>query len=156
MMRTGFKLGYWVIEWADGFDPDLTDFVPKYPEIVQGCHVVIASFDSGPLEPTQSEYDLGWQKKNGQAISPRIEVATELPWAGFDEWYLYDGEVPDTKHEFFVNRIGFVPLDVFELETQAFWVQVERLQPLHVVGAGTPTMFFCTRDEVIFRKVSSS
>jgi hypothetical protein len=155
MMRTGFKSGYWVVEWADEFDPNLADFVPRLPEIVQGRRVAIAACDSGPFEPTQTEYDMGWLKKNGLAISPVIEVATVLPMPGFDEWYVYDGKVPDVKHECFVNRFGFAPLDAVELETQAFWAQVERLQPLHVIGAGTPCMFFVTKDEVIFRKVSS-
>jgi hypothetical protein len=67
---------------------------------------------------------------------------------------VYPGEVPDEHHRLFVNRYGFAPLDELNSETQDFWDQVETLRPLHVVGAGTPTMFFAAQDEAIFRKVS--
>ena len=54
-----------------------------------------------------------------------------------------------------MNRWGFAPLDELNPEVQDFWGQVKKFQPLHVVGAGTPTMFFATQDEAIFKKVSN-
>jgi hypothetical protein len=155
MMRTGVRSGYWVVEWADEFDPNLADFVLRFPEIVRGHRIAIASCDSGSFEPTQAEYAQGWIKKNEMAVSPVVDVVSALPMPGFDEWYVYPGEVPDEHHRLFVNRYGFAPLDELNSETQDFWDQVETLRPLHVVGAGTPTMFFATQDEAIFRKVSS-
>ena len=155
MMRTGFRSGYWVVEWADEFDPNLANLLPRFPEIVCGYRVAIASCDSGPFEPTQAEYAKGWVKRNEVAVSPTVVEASELPTPGFDEWYVYVGDAPEAHHKSFVNRWGFAPLDESNPEFQDFWGQVERFQPLHVVGAGTPTMFFATRDEAIFRKVSS-
>ena len=68
---------------------------------------------------------------------------------------MYAGEAPEAHHRSFVNRWGFAPRDESNRESHDFWAQVEKFQPLHVVGAGTPTMFLATRDEAIFRKVSS-
>ena len=155
MMRTGFRSGYWVVEWSDEFDPNLADLLPRFPEMVRGHRVAIASCDSGPFEPTQAEYAEGWVKRNGIAVSPVVVEASDLPTPGFDEWYVYAGEAPEGHHRSFVNRWGFAPLDESNPEADVFWDQVERFQPLHVVGSGTPTMFFATRDDAIFRKVSS-
>lgn len=155
-MRTGHKFGYWVIEWSDHFDPDLWDFVPHFPEIVLGHRVAITSFDSRPLEPTQDEYATGWSKQESVAISPTVQDAEELPTAGFDEWYVYETDVPDTPTQSFVNQFGFAPLNEQSPETQKFWTQVVKCQPLHVIGAGTPTMFFATKDHAIFQKVCAA
>lgn len=154
-MRTGFRSGYWVVEWADDFDPNLADLVHRFPEMICGHRVAIASCDSGPFEPTQTEYAKGWIRKNEVAVSPVISEASDLPTPGFDEWYVYAGEAPDQKHRSFVNRWGFAPLDELNPEIQDFWGQVEKFQPLHVIGAGAPTMFLATQDEAIFRKISS-
>jgi hypothetical protein len=155
VMRTGFRSGYWVVEWSDEFDPNLTDVVARFPEILQGHRVAIASCDSGPYEPTQVEYERGWIKKGQVAVSLVVDVVSALPMPGFDEWYVYPGEVPDGHHRSFVNCWGFAPLDDRNSAAQDFWSQVERFRPLHVVGAGTPTIFFATQDEAIFRMVSN-
>ena len=155
MLRTGFRSGYWVVEWVDEFDPNLAHLLPRCPDLVCGHRVAIASCDSGPFEPTQAEYAKGWVVRNNVALSSIIVEASELPTPGFDEWYVYAGEAPEEHHRSFVNRWGFAPLDETIPEFHDFWGQVEKFQPLHVVGAGTPTMFLATRDEAIFRKVCS-
>lgn len=155
MMRTGYRSGYWVVEWADGFDPSLEDLVPRFPEIVLGHRIAIASCDSGSFAPSPDEIERGWSSHNKVAISPALENTSDLPMPGFDEWYVYEHEVPNSPFRAFVNRWGFAPLDEENSETQEFWAQIERASPLHVLGAGTPTMFLVTRDEAIFRRVSS-
>lgn len=152
-MRTGSKSGYWVVEWADGFDPSLADLVPRFPEIVVGHRIAIASCDSGPFLPTRDELDEGWTMRNEVAISPILHDTSHLPMPGFDEWYVYDHEASMEDLRSFVNWLGFAPLNDENSETQDFWAQVERFRPLHVLGAGTPTMFFATRDEAVFRRV---
>lgn len=153
MMRTGTKSGYWVIEWKEEFDPSLDDLVPRFPEIVAGHRVVIASFDSGPFMPYPAELEKGWSVIHEVAVSPSIDSLQDLPTAGFDEWYVYDQEVPASHFEAFVSYLGFSPLDEESLQAIAFWKQVEQLQPLHALGAGTPVMFFITRDEAMFKKI---
>ncbi|MES2508843.1 MAG: hypothetical protein V4625_02895 [Pseudomonadota bacterium] len=138
----------------DDFDPNLADLLDRFPEIVRGHRVAIASCDSGAFEPTQVEYAKGWIKAAKLAISPVVDVVSDLPMPGFDEWYVYSGEVPDAHHQTFINRWGFAPLDEVNPETKVFWMQVVQFRPLHVVGAGT-TMFFATQDQEFFRKISN-
>ena len=152
MINKGTKAGYWVIAWADGFDPSLDDLLPHLPETVVGRRILIASFDSGQFVPTQGELDSGWSLQGNQAVSPPVQSASDLPAVGFDEWYVYEGDVPREHHKAFVNRLGFSPLDPACMEANQFWEQVKRFQPLHVLGAGTPTMFLVTRDEQTYAR----
>lgn len=155
MIRTGSRFGYWVVEWADGFDPSLADLMLQFSEAVIGNRIAIASCDSGPFLPNDAETKNGWTIHNALAISPRIQSVAELPTPGFDEWYVYDLDVPFDHHNSFVNRFGFSPLDTEGGDAEKFWVQVENFRPLHVLGAGTPTMFFATRDEAMFMKITN-
>jgi hypothetical protein len=152
MIKTGKQAGYWVVTWADGFDPSLDDLLPHVPEAVVGRRVLIASFDSGQFSPTQDGLERGWSVQGNQAVSPPVQASSDLPAVGFDEWYVYDGDVPREHHKAFVNRFGFSPVDPTCLEANEFWEQVTRFQPLHVLGAGTPTMFLVTRDEQIYER----
>ncbi len=94
----------------------------------------------------------GWSVQGSQAVSPLVPSASDLPAVGFDEWYVYEGDVPREHHKAFVNRLGFSPLDPACIEADEFWEQVERFQPLHVLGAGTPTMFLVTRDKQTYAR----
>ena len=87
-------------------------------------------------------------------MSPLIQAASDLPAVGFDEWYVYEGDVPREHHKAFVNRFGFSPLDPACVEAIDFWAKVKRFQPLHVLGAGTPTMFLVTRDEQTYARAA--
>ena len=152
MMNKGSQAGYWVVTWADGFDPSLEDLLAHLPEAVVGRRVLIASFDSGQFAPTPEELDNGWSLQENQAVSLLVQAASDLSAVGFDEWYVYEGDVPREHHEAFVNRFGFSPLDPACKEAIEFWEQVKRFRPLHVLGAGTPTMFLVTRDEQTYSR----
>ena len=123
-MRTGFRFDYWVVEWADGFDPSLSSLMLQFPEAVIGSRVAIASCDSDLFLPSQAELKKGWTTRYGLAVSPCVQIAPELPTPGFDEWYVYNSEVPSDLHKSFVNRFGFSPLDVESQDTKDFWAQV--------------------------------
>jgi hypothetical protein len=150
MIIKGRRGEYWAITWADGFDPSLHDLLPLVPEAVLGRRVLIASIDSGQFKPTPDELNDGWSMQGQQAVSPLIEALSVLPAVGFDEWYVYEGDVPREHHKAFVNGFGFSPLDPGCVEAAEFWEQVAQFRPLHVLGAGTPTMFLVTRDERIY------
>lgn len=154
-MRTGFQSDYWVVEWTEGRDPSLKDLIDRFPEIVVGRYAVIVCSDSGSYRPTDAEIKAGWHGQHGMAISPQISEASQLPMPGFDEWYVYDNFGAIGHCRAFVNHFGFAPLDASNDLTNAFWSQVEACQPLHVLGAGTPTMFFLTRVEALFKMVTS-
>ncbi|MGI4813041.1 MAG: hypothetical protein ACRYGG_06870 [Janthinobacterium lividum] len=141
-MRTGWRSGYWIIEWSDGSDASLEEITKLYPEIVLDRHVAIASCDSGPYKPTTEETAQGWKTAGDLAISPRVTAASILPTSHFDEWYVYDRDFDLGVHKAFVNFGGFGPLDEADERTEAFWTQLDQLQPIHVVGAGFPFSFW--------------
>ncbi|MFC5431008.1 hypothetical protein ACFPTO_19710 [Paraburkholderia denitrificans] len=152
--RTGERAGYRIVEWSDGTDGAIEDLVLRCPELVLGRYVAIASCDSGPYTPTDEEFTAGWSKIGTLAVSPLVKVVSQLPMPGFDEWYVYDRFIKFEPHANFVNRLGFSPLNVDDTYTDEFWRQVAKLEPLHVLGSGTPGVFLVTRDNTLFEAVT--
>lgn len=153
-MMYGERGGYWAIEWSKAWDPSLTDLLELAPELVVGKQVAITSCDSGPYVPSEEELKSGWSRRETTAISREIEQFTELPAPGFDEWYVYDSAPLDCPKRNHVNRYGFSVFDK-GIETESFWEQIRKSDPLHILGAGTPNMFFVTRDRDSFERVKS-
>ena len=149
-MLTGTHSGYWVIQWSYDWDPSLADLLAEEPALVLDKYIAIASCDSGPYKPTSDEMARGWDLRGNTAISPKITELNALPMPGFDEWYVYEEKPASYNFEPFVNTFGFSPLTSNEEEVTKFWAQVEAAHPLHVIGAGTPTMFLVTRIEEMF------
>ena len=144
----GHKLKYSVVQWSYDWDPSLFDLLERMPELVIGRHVVIASCDSGKYKPSEAELEAGWEVADGFAVSPKITAVCDLPMPGFDEWYVYEERPMPRFYRSSVNRFGFAPLPPDKATD--FWTQVETALPLHVLGAGTPTMFLATRDRISF------
>lgn len=151
-MLTGTRSGYWVVQWSYDWDPSLADLLDEMPELVLGRFVSIASCDSGPYRPTEREVENGWELVANIAISPRVIAVSGLPIPGFDEWYVHEERPSPYGYQNFVNTFGFSPLTADENTLNLFWSQVETTRPIHVLGAGTPTMFLVTRDENIFER----
>lgn len=151
-MLTGTRSGYWVVQWSYEWDPSLEDLLAEFPEFVLGRYVAIASCDSGTYKPGASDFAKGWEMKGDIAISPEVRAVDDLPAPGFDEWYVYEQKPAPYSYQSFVNTFGFSPLTSSEKELSVFWGQVEATRPLHVLGAGTPTMFVVTRDEDLFHR----
>ena len=146
------RFGYWAIQWSADWDPSLTDLLRLVPEIVCGKRVAITSCDSGPYRPSAAEISAGWSFNGTTGISKVIVHYEELPTPGFDEWYVFDSPpllIPTRNH---VNRYNFSVIDECDA-TASFWEQIRLTQPLHVLGAGTPNMFFVTRDQSSFDRV---
>jgi hypothetical protein len=51
-----------------------------------------------------------------------------------------------------VNRYGSSAFDEGVI-TQSFWEQIKKVEPLDILGAGTPNMFFLTRHRHTFDRV---
>lgn len=151
-MLTGTRSGYWVVQWSHDWDPSLTDLLEQLPDLVLGRYVSIASCDSGPYRPTDNELQNGWEVTADTATSSRIGSVSDLPVSGFDEWYVHERRPSPYSYQSFVNAFGFSPLTASEDTLNQFWAQVEATRPLHVLGAGTPTMFIVTRDENSFKR----
>jgi hypothetical protein len=152
-MLIGERSGYWVIQWSYDWDPSLVHLLSVVPEIALGKRVAITSCDSGPYRLCPEDLAGGWTIEEDTSLSPAVNTIDDLPTPGFDEWYVYN-EVPTIyPKKNFVNRLGFSPLDMDSEETNTFWSQIEEVQPLHALGAGTPNMFFATRDKATFERV---
>jgi len=68
------------------------------------------------------------------SVSPRVQDIADLPTPGFDEWYVYEGELPREQHAISVNHFGFSILDEQSEQAQVFWSQVENFQPFACMG----------------------
>ncbi|MES2934032.1 MAG: hypothetical protein V4805_11165 [Pseudomonadota bacterium] len=152
-MHIDSRSGYRIVQWGYDFDPSLSALVTRFPELVIGHFVAIASCDSGPYSPTKLERQAGWKTDCGIAVSPLIDKSSTLPMPGFDEWYIYKEAHSIPFCNSFVNQFGFSPIHSETKILDAFWSQVELCHPLHILGAGTPNMFFITRDEALFKRV---
>lgn len=151
-MKNSERDGYWVIQWSEDWDPSLADILQSVPELVCGKRIAITSCDSGPYVPTSDELIAGWFFDGVTAISTEITQPGELPMPGFDEWYIFDLVPRNFPTRNYVNRFGFSVLDESDATT-SFWEQITKTQPLHALGAGTPNMFFLTRDRETFERV---
>jgi hypothetical protein len=131
----------------------MDDLTQRCPQLLIGLYVAIASCDSGSYTPTDDEVNAGWRRIGVLALSPKVQAVSQLPAPGFDEWYVYDRIQEPAHHTNFVNTWGG-PLSSGKENTNAFWDQVIRLNPLHVLGAGSSTLFLVTRDEALFRAIT--
>jgi hypothetical protein len=105
--------------------------------------------------PSKDEMSAGWRLVETISISKEVAQPAELPTPGFDEWYVFDSiprVVPMRNH---VNQYDFSVLHECGA-AESFWEQVRKTQPLHILGAGTPSMFLVTRDREIFERVKES
>ncbi len=147
-MRTGEHSGY---KWIESTSYSLSELLKCLPQAIVGRCVAIAAFDSGLLKPTPEELALGWMYTHDVAFSPIVSNASELPYDGFDEWYILDGPRDLGPLEVFVNYCGFRLSDpgergelrdpardavawrydiAVERERQEqFWAQIERVGP---------------------------
>ena len=115
------------------------------PEVALEKYLVITSIDSGSLVPTEKDTETGWQSRGNIAYSPKLKSVDEVPFAGWEEWYIFDKPVDlGTSHiaenifeapqelghlSVFVNY-GFAlhPPERKGLAT-LFWPQIERIRP---------------------------
>ena len=103
-MRTGRHGEYW---WLESASLDLCEFLQAFPQALLGLCVAVASFDSGPLEPTPEGSAAGWIYRDGIAYIPCVADAFALPYDDYDEWYVLN-EVRDIAPlDTFVNYLGF-------------------------------------------------
>jgi len=152
-MQTHCLHGYHVITWTDGFDQSLASLITDCPELVLGKRIAIVACDGGPYQPDQAEMAKGWTMQGGLVISPSVQSIADLPTPGFDEWYVYEDEIPHEQLVASVNHYRFSVLDEQSEQAQVFWSQVRHFQPLHVLGAGGGYMFALSRSEHIHRQL---
>ena len=166
-------------QWLSSVDHDVNALLRLCPEVVVGRRIAVTSIDNGTLHLTAEERSAGWSasedrkvfraKPDGSyeyrddwqvAISPRLSSAHGLPnethdecCAGFDEWYIFDADVPRADFEVFVNWGGFGLYDpTSKWLIERFWTQMADLNPESFVADGT-VFTFASRNRDLFGSV---
>ncbi len=147
------------------------------PDVLLKKFVVVTSLDSGPLHLNDNQLNVGWKRVGRLAISPRISNAGDVPFCGFDEWYVFDDAVPPTLDiEVFVNKGTFSlgepnpTIDTMYIGSdpsvrrrlvaavvpyrETFWAQLERLNPESYLANGN-CFTFVTRNAGLYDDVSA-
>jgi hypothetical protein len=139
----------------------LGDLVDKCPELFVGRSVAVTAFDGGPFAPTPEEHVAGRKVQGDVTIAPQDIDPSNIPFENWDEWYLFDGPVPEfDTFEVFVNWGTFSPVPpeepwqdpkweptwdlaaararIREVEAfqNRFWDQLQRLRPSCYVADG--------------------
>ena len=144
------------------------DLLELCPEIVLGKYVAVTSIDSGHLTPTDKEMATGWQSRANIAYSPKIENAQDVPFEGWDEWYIFNTptdlgtshlaenifEVPHEQgHLSVLVNYGFAlyPPERANL-ADLFWPQLARIGPESYV-ANNDFLTFVSINKALFARV---
>ena len=144
------------------------DLLEVCPEVVLGQYVAITSIDSGALRLSDEELRAGWEAREKIAYSPKIEQASGLPSAGWDEWYIFGRptdlgishlaenifEVPQQPGHIsvFVNFRLALHLPEMKVLNDMFWQQIARVRPESYV-ADNDYLNFVTMNKTLFASV---
>jgi hypothetical protein len=159
-MHTGKQADYY---WLEIITPAqewvaLDNLLARCPEFVLGRYMVITAWDSGPLKLRDADFKKGWMKHDRLAINPAIQSVNDIPYTGYDEWYLFTETPLLEPFKIFVNDALFSLCDpeavVLESESSAapgnerdklermqklqelFWLQLELKRAETYVSAG--------------------
>ncbi len=141
---------YWLVSNEEIRDID--KIVIEYRTVYT---LYLATFDSGPLLPTQEELKQGWKVKGEIMVSPPLSDTVTIPYEQYDEWYISKGELTFPRDlERYVNYGGFrlyvmnddsriiEPTwersngDHMRLHQDAFWKQLLFINPETFVAIG--------------------
>lgn len=150
-LRTGTHGDYRTLDWNSGCDFNLGTFIRQLPQIVMGHYVAIAWADSERYNLSAAEIELGWECVGDLVLSPVITNIAQLPTPGFDEWYVFERLPSWRKLSKFRSAIAFQPF-VDGVEADAFWSQIEDLQPEHALLGACPSLLLITRDDAIYER----
>jgi hypothetical protein len=148
----------------------LADVLRLCPEIVVNKYVAVTACDSGPFRLGDAEKASNWESRNDIAYSPLIQRVSELPQAGFDEWYVFDepaelGQLNPQDVSLFEAPIGrghvhrLVNFGGFGLHEpkwvpviDLFWKQFDWICPNTYIAEGT-SLTIVTADKSLFEAV---
>ena len=156
-MKTGAHGEFYIVEWSeeDSWN-DLGSLVERFPELVEGRRAGIVSWNSWDYKPTSEEQIAGWLKAGTTTFTPPVLKANQLPVGGWDEWYVFEGELEPLELKAYVNFCGFSPISFgWVEELGAFWDQALQIRPLHIIGDGEH-MYLITRDKALFGRVCAA
>ena len=118
---------YWIETSSNYFD--FGDIKEHCPELINGYFVAINSFDSGTITWALEELAKGFSYVNETPITNAITDLNDIPTAGYDEWFMFSTKKEFDLKDAYINYTGFsLHADDSNME-QAFWDQLNRVQP---------------------------
>lgn len=149
----------------------LEDLLQVCAIVVLGKYLAVTSIDSGYRVLSVEETSTGWENRRGIAYSPLIQSVETLPWAGWDEWYvfaqpvdmgvsrlgenIFDPALKPGEVGTFVNYGFALHLPERASLADLFWSQLEHIQPESYI-ADNDYLTFVTRDESLFADVAKA
>lgn len=134
--------------WFQTFDTDFTidRFLKEFKQHLIDKYVSVTSFDSGGLYLSDEEKQIGWTDINEIATSPAVKKETDIPTAGFDEWYVFVKRPSTIKlTDVYVNYGSFNLEESSDL-LKNFWQDIEHNHPDIYVAEGD-SLKIVTTDE---------
>lgn len=153
--------------WLETSAHEIYDVLQVCPDVVTNKKLVITSFDSDPLQPTEEEMQRGWRASGRSVHIPLGSNISSIPFEVFNEWYIFNGEAPERDYRVFVNHDWFTlgPAqtlytrngNAFDLKRMQrwFWQELEQAQPESYLGRGN-RLKFVTRNAENFNLVLRS
>lgn len=152
-MKKGFRNKYsWFQMSEENFSID--DFRRKFDSHLLGKYICVTAFDSALLTISPDEKNNGWRTLNGIAISPKIKNDSEIPTAGFDEWYIFSSA--PTKFAVEEKFVNYSNLDLSEDsdDVTRFWTEIEKHQPQIYISEGN-RLTIASSDKELIRRIES-
>jgi len=119
----------------------------------------LATFDSGPLAPSDEEINQGWSADGEIMFSPPLTNKVVIPYEQYDEWYLSNTKLSfPNGFDRFVNYSGFnlSAESGFNPELQAqFWEQLVKINPETYVAIGDNDIVV-SKNEALIKYISKN
>jgi hypothetical protein len=175
-MRTGQTADYY---WLDAISPieawtSLESLLEVCPEFVLKKYLVITAWDSGPVKLKGEDFKKGWLKHDRLAINPSVQSVNDIPYIGYDEWYIFqetpllepfkvfvndwifslgDPEVPGMEAESAVagNR-GTGDVEKLRELQELFWLQLELKKVETYISSGH-RFILATREKELYKRI---
>lgn len=153
--------------WLETSAHEIYDVLQVCPDVVTNKKLVITSFDSDPLQPTEEEMQRGWRASGRSVHIPLGSNISSIPFEVFNEWYIFNDEAPERDYRVFVNHDWFTlgPAqtlytrngNAFDLKRMQrwFWQELEQAKPESYLGRGN-RLKFVTRNAENFHLVLRS
>ena len=163
--------------WLQHSSLSLNFLLKRYPEFLLRKYLIVTSFDSGPLQPSNLEFNQGWLQHNDLAILPSVQSVDYLPRDQFDEWYIFSHTPLLEDFKVFVNDCSFSLRDPsFLMEgtdptwdlvgirenierlkemQELFWLQVKLKEVETYISTGN-NLIVATQEESLYKRLIKS
>ena len=101
--------------WLEDASLFISDLLRLVPDVVVGKYLIVTSFDSGPLNLENTDFQRGWLQRDELAINPSVISTSDMPNDEYDEWYVFLKPPVLEDFDVFVNYGSFCLQDPVQL-----------------------------------------